>query len=106
MESSKPHSQTIREALSGALRRGPRTLRELSVELGAKEKELLAHLAHVERALEHAGERLVVEPSRCLACGFEFAERTRLGKPGRCPACKASRISQPRFSIAGATRPR
>lgn len=95
------HSQTVREALCVALRRGPLTIRELSVALAAKEKDLIDHLAHVERSLEHSGERLLVEPSRCLSCGYEFDGRTRLTRPSRCPACKASRISHPRFSIEG-----
>ena len=40
-------------------------------------------------ALDHA----------CLACRFEFEDRKRLAKPGRCPACKSTRIALPRFAI-------
>lgn len=91
--------QTVREALRAALREGPRTIHELSVAVGAKEKDLLDHLVHVERSLARSGERFVVEPARCLSCSYEFGDRTRRTRPGRCPACRGSRIAHPRFSI-------
>ncbi|HYO95700.1 MAG TPA: transcriptional regulator [Polyangiaceae bacterium] len=101
MSSEQERYETVRAALCVALRRGPQTLRELSVALGAKEKDLLDHLSHVGRSLARSGERLVSEPSCCLSCGYQFEERTRFSRPGRCPACKGSRISYPRFSIRG-----
>jgi predicted Zn-ribbon and HTH transcriptional regulator len=92
--------ETLRESLRRALREQPATLRELSGALGVPEKELGEHIEHLERSLRREGERLVIEPPRCLACGFEFRERTRSARPGRCPQCKGTRISYPRFSIA------
>ncbi len=92
-------TRTVREALHDLLRDGPHTIRDLSIALGAKEKDLLDHLEHLARSLEHGGERLVIEPSRCLACGYEFEDRTRLAKPSRCPACKSTRISHPKFVV-------
>jgi predicted Zn-ribbon and HTH transcriptional regulator len=91
--------QTFRDALYHALQQGPETVRELSIRIGAREKDLLHHLEHLERSLVHGGEKLVVEPARCVACGYAFEDRTRLAKPGRCPACKSTRITLPRFSI-------
>jgi predicted Zn-ribbon and HTH transcriptional regulator len=91
--------QTFRDALYHALRDGPETIRELSIRIGAREKDLLHHLEHLERSLTHTGEKLVVEPARCVACSYAFEDRTRLGKPGRCPACKSTRITLPKFSI-------
>lgn len=32
------------------------------------------------RSLPHAGQRLTIEPARCLGCDFEFEERTRFKK--------------------------
>lgn len=93
-------SETLRESLRRVLRERPTTLRELSGALGVSEKELGDHLEHLEHSLRRGDERLVVEPPRCLACGFEFRERTRAARPGRCPSCKGNRISYPRFSIA------
>lgn len=92
--------QTWRDALYEELRKHPQTIRELSILIGAQQKDLLDHLAHLERSLARTDEQLVVDPARCLGCQFEFAERTRLAKPGRCPRCKSNRITLPRFSIA------
>lgn len=91
---------TWRDALYRVLREGPQTIRELSILIGAPQKELLDHLAHLERSLAHTEEQLRVDPAYCLACRFEFEERKRLAKPGRCPACKSTRIALPRFSLA------
>ena len=92
-------SATFREALYQRLREGPQTIRELSILVGAPQKELLDHLAHLERSLARTAERLRVDPAYCLACRFEFEQRKRLAKPGRCPECKSTRIALPRFSI-------
>lgn len=91
--------ETVRDSLQRALRDGPATLQELSGTVGVAEKQLIDHLEHLARSLERQGQRLDVEPSRCLACGFVFDARKRLAKPGRCPECKSTRISQPRFGI-------
>jgi len=95
----KERTETHREALHAALRHGPRSARELSAEVGLTERDVLAHLGHLDRSLDHTGERLDVEPSRCLACDYVFEDRTRLTKPGRCPRCRGTRIAQPRFAI-------
>lgn len=92
---------TAREALREALLSGePRTSLELSAELSLQEREVIEHLAHLERSLAHSAQRLEVEPARCLGCGFAFEERGRLSKPGRCPRCKSTRIARPKFRIA------
>lgn len=93
-------SQTHREALHEALRAGFRTARELSAELSLRERDVLEHLAHLERSLDTSDEWLEVEPARCVGCGYTFDDRTRLGKPGRCPRCRATRITLPRFRVS------
>lgn len=95
----KERTETHREALRGALRQGPLTVRELSAAVSLRERDVLSHLEHLDRSLDHTGERLDVEPARCLGCGFLFDERSRLTKPGRCPRCRATRIALPRFVI-------
>lgn len=92
---------TIRSALRGALREGPLGARELSARVGIGEKEVAGHLEHLARSLRQSGERLRVEPARCLACGFLFKERVRLSRPSKCPACKSQRLAPARFRIAG-----
>jgi predicted Zn-ribbon and HTH transcriptional regulator len=84
----------VREALHRALREGPATAQELSTAVRVAQKQVLEHLEHLRRSLA-----LHVEPARCLACGFVFDARTRLGKPSRCPECKSTRITLPRFSL-------
>jgi predicted Zn-ribbon and HTH transcriptional regulator len=96
-------SSTLRQQLHVLLRGGPaRTARELSEELGVSEREIAPHLEHLERSLKNEDEHLVVEPPGCVACGFVFRERHRLTRPGKCPRCRATRVSPPRFRIASA----
>ena len=90
---------TWRDELYRLLREGPQTIRELSILIGAPQKDLLEHLAHLERSLARTPEKLQVDPAYCLACRFEFEERRRLAKPGRCPSCRSTRIALPRFAI-------
>jgi hypothetical protein len=94
-------SETVREALRKALREAPSTARDLSAVAGIREKEVSDHLAHLARSLGHRGERLLVEPATCIACGFRFEARRRLTRPGACPECRSTRIDPPVFRIAG-----
>jgi predicted Zn-ribbon and HTH transcriptional regulator len=92
---------TIRESLHALLRAGPATARDLSRQAGIPEREVAAHLEHLERSLRRRGENLVVETSECLDCGFRFGPRPRhrYSRPGSCPECRGRRISLPRFSV-------
>jgi transcriptional regulator len=93
-------SETIREAIASALRAEALTSRELSERVGVAEREIGPHLEHLARSVRARGEQLVLEPPRCLGCGFVFEDRARPTKPGRCPHGRATRITPPRFSIA------
>ena len=94
-------TETLRISLAAALASGEwKTLRELSQELSASERDLVNHLEHLARSRTRSETRLLIEPARCLGCGFEFEDRTRVKKPGRCPACKSTRIALPRFKVA------
>ena len=93
-------TETVREAIAAELRGGPVTARELSERVHLPEREVADHLEHLARSARGRGERLVVEPPRCLGCGFVFEGRDRPGKPGKCPACRATRIVPARFSLA------
>ena len=87
-----PRGETVRESLAQALRRGPATARDLSAEVGVREKDVADHLAHLARSLAHRRERLVIEPAACVACGYAFRDRDRLTRPGACPECRSTRI--------------
>jgi predicted Zn-ribbon and HTH transcriptional regulator len=91
--------ETTREALRRALLAGPATARDLSAEVGLREKDVAEHLDHLARSLAHRGERLVVEAATCIACGYAFRDRARLSRPGACPACRSTRIDPAVFRI-------
>lgn len=91
--------QTVRQRMIEALKGGVLTCKDLSRMLGVKEKEVIEHLPHVARSVGHEA-RLVVEPSRCVACGFVFRKRGRLKTPGKCPVCRSEEITETRYSIA------
>jgi predicted Zn-ribbon and HTH transcriptional regulator len=92
-------TRTAREAIREELLRGATTARELSERVSIREKDVAGHLEHLEQSLRVRGERLVVEPASCIACGYSFARRTRLSRPGSCPECRSTRIDPPAFRI-------
>jgi predicted Zn-ribbon and HTH transcriptional regulator len=94
--------ETVRETLRKALREAPATARDLSAVAGVREKDVAEHLGHLARSLPHDGERLVVEPASCVACGYRFSDRGRLTRPGACPSCRSTRIDPPVFRIEAA----
>lgn len=92
-------SETARERLSAALQEGFATAKTLSQRTGLSEKQVLEHLVHVERSLEHRGGELERDPARCLKCGYSFEGRERNRAPSRCPECRSERIAPPRFRV-------
>lgn len=94
-----PMRATLRQELAEILSRGPHSLRALSQQLKIPEREVLVHLEHLRRSAAARGAHLVVEPTRCLQCGFEFRGRDRLKKPGRCPRCRSSHLEAPRYYL-------
>ncbi|UQA55105.1 transcriptional regulator [Polyangium aurulentum] len=91
--------ETARQSLLEELRRGAATARALGVAVGMREKEVLAHLEHIERSLSARGEKLQVVPAACLGCGYVFEDRRAFARPSRCPRCRGERIEAPRFGI-------
>jgi predicted Zn-ribbon and HTH transcriptional regulator len=99
-ETSVPaRAATARTTLHDALLGGALTAREISTRTGMREKDVAEHLEHLERSLKPKGERLVIEPARCLACGFVFKTRTRFSTPGSCPECRSERVAPPAFRV-------
>lgn len=101
-ESAVETNQTIRQMILEVLATGMLTARDISKAVGVKEKDVLAHLPHVARSVQHSGEvEFVVEPSECLSCGFVFRKRDRLKTPGKCPVCRSEEITETRFGVVG-----
>jgi predicted Zn-ribbon and HTH transcriptional regulator len=92
-------SHTIRQGIISLLSEQELDARDLSQELGLKEKEIYEHLVHVERSVAASRGRFVITPSQCLLCGYVFEDRRRLTRPGRCPQCRRSKLQNPCFCI-------
>jgi predicted Zn-ribbon and HTH transcriptional regulator len=91
--------QTIRQQITTLLTDGEMDARELSQEVGIKEKEVYEHLTHISRSLEAKGRKLAIQPSECLKCGYVFKDRKRFTRPGRCPRCRQSHLTSPSYKI-------
>ena len=89
---SDSHKQTIRQQIIELLGTDRFTARDLSQAVSITEKEVMAHLQHIERSVRYQGKKLVEAPHQCLSCGFVFDRRNRFSRPGRCPKCRNSHI--------------
>ncbi|MCW7753604.1 transcriptional regulator [Desulfobotulus sp. H1] len=92
------HRQKIRQLLM----EGPHSLRDLSTTLRLSEKEILRALPHVEKSLRSLNQRIHHIPAECPSCGYEFTDRRRFTKPGKCPLCHHTAMKPPSFHIASA----
>ncbi|MBW2432175.1 MAG: ArsR family transcriptional regulator [Deltaproteobacteria bacterium] len=90
---------TIRQKIISLLRESEMSAREISGEIGIAEKEVTEHLAHISRSVSSQGKKIIITPATCLVCGYEFENRKRFARPGRCPKCKKSHLQSPRFRI-------
>src|SRR6266446_10217812 len=92
-------TRTVREAIREELLHGAATAREISERVSIPEEDVAGHLEHLQKSLRARGERLVVQPASCIACGYAFVRRARLSRPGSCPECGSTRIDPPAFRI-------
>ena len=88
----------FRRSLIEFLSHEPRSISWLARELGLRRGDLEEDLQHAVRSARAAGHRVEVIPARCKSCGFVFSDE-RLSKPGRCPACKGTRLFEPMIRI-------
>ncbi|OQX12446.1 MAG: transcriptional regulator [Desulfobacteraceae bacterium IS3] len=91
--------QTIRQQITELLSRGEYGARDISQNIGIREKEVYPHLPHIARSVASQKKKLFVEAPVCLSCNYEFETRNRYTRPGRCPRCKSERIREPRYRI-------
>jgi predicted Zn-ribbon and HTH transcriptional regulator len=76
----------------------PRSVSSIARELGLKRADVEEDFQHLIRSAHAAGHTVRIEPARCRTCGFMFDER-KLAKPGKCPACRGTRILEAQISI-------
>jgi predicted Zn-ribbon and HTH transcriptional regulator len=91
---------TVRRQLIELLSHEPRSASSLARELGLHRNDVDEQLRHAIRSAAAAGYRVEVIPARCKQCDFVF-DADRVGKPGRCPSCKSSRLFEPQIRLAG-----
>ena len=90
---------TLRRHLIELLSHEPRSASSLARELGLRRGDVEEDLRHAVRSAIAAGHVVEVIPARCKDCGFAFSS-DRLGKPGRCPSCKGTRLFEPQLRLA------
>jgi predicted Zn-ribbon and HTH transcriptional regulator len=90
---------TVRQRMIALLEDEECDVRDISKALHISEKEVGDHLDHIRRSLSASHKSLEITPAECLECGFIFKDRNRFSRPGRCPRCRETRISMPRFYI-------
>jgi predicted Zn-ribbon and HTH transcriptional regulator len=91
--------ETVRQKIAAALEGRNLSARDISVEVGASEKEVYEHLHHIRKSMTNKNIEFVVTPAECRKCGFVFSKRERLKRPGKCPICRGETISGPSFLI-------
>ncbi len=91
--------KTLRQEMMALMETDELSAKDLSRYLGIREREVHAHLVHIEKSIEAHGKKIVIRPSRCLNCGFVFRNRQRFSRPGRCPRCKSTHLEAPLFKI-------
>jgi predicted Zn-ribbon and HTH transcriptional regulator len=87
-----------RRDLLALLTAGPRSVSSIARDLRLNRRDVEEDLRHLLRSARAAGHRVVIEPARCRTCGFTFGD-DRLAKPGRCPACRGSRLHEAQISV-------
>ena len=76
----------------------PRSVSSLARELGLRRGDVENDLRHAIRSARAAGHQIEILPARCRTCGFTFDD-DKLSKPGKCPACRGTRLFEPQILI-------
>lgn len=89
---------TFRTDLIRLLTGEARSVSSLAREFGLRRADVEEALGHAIRSARAAGHGVEILPARCRACGFTF-DQHRLSKPGKCPACRSTRLYEPQVLI-------
>jgi len=90
---------TRRQAVTEALRNGPKTALDLASQFGVPVKTVITDLGHIRRSSRRKY-KFIIRQAECFSCGFKFRDRYKVNAPSRCPRCGGERIRDPDFSIS------
>ena len=82
---------TVRQDIVTLLSAEPRSVSSLAREMRLRRADIADALAHAIRSARAAGARIHVVPAVCRSCGFTFGAE-KFAKPGKCPACRGTRL--------------
>ncbi|GMQ89792.1 MAG: hypothetical protein BMS9Abin10_0126 [Gammaproteobacteria bacterium] len=88
----------FRKDLIDMLLHYPMSIREIAQAMGQPPRDVEHDLRHLLKSLKHSVYRAVVTAAQCRKCGFSFPE-DKLRKPGKCPACRGTWISEPQIQL-------
>jgi len=94
----------FRRDLLTLLTNQPRSVSSLARDLGISRRDVEDDLRHLIRSARASGHAIVIEPARCRSCGFTFNE-DKLMKPGKCPACRGTRLYEAQIRIEPSSEP-
>jgi predicted Zn-ribbon and HTH transcriptional regulator len=89
---------TFRKDLLAQLTVQPRSVSAIARELGLSRGDVEEELRHIIRTAKAAAYHVVIRPAQCRACGFIFGPE-KLRKPGKCPACRSTRVYEAQLQI-------
>lgn len=93
---SVARNETIRKGIIAIIERDEHSAKDISAEIGIREKDVYDHLDHIRKS---RGKAFIVTPARCKKCNFIFEKREKLKKPSKCPICHNQTIKAPLFKI-------
>ena len=73
--------------------------RDISQAMRIREKEVYEHLPHIARSVAAQRKKVIILPSTCLNCGYEFKDRKRFTRPSRCPRCRRTQLHEPLYRV-------
>ena len=89
---------TRRKEMTELLKERSYTTYELAGIFDVPEKEIERDLRHIvisQRQKDH----VIIFPSQCLSCGYTFEHRKKVSKPSKCPKCKSTYLTKPKYMI-------
>jgi hypothetical protein len=88
----------FRKHLIDLLASEPRSVSSVARDMGLRRGDVEDDVRHAIRSARAAGHDVIVVPASCRTCGFTFGD-DKLTKPGKCPACRGTRMFEPQIRI-------